>query len=272
MAQQNVQVPAAGKGGVAGKATTTSAGVPGAQNAQGMTGQTAADGGKNWEQEYKQLQDKYNADMKKLTTDIDRIRSTFQKNEAAKESEWRQRYEQMKNDSHQRVISVLPEQDREAYEQQRLYEEYQELQQKYAALEQEVQDTRSMGDAVKAFAQMGIGLDKLDLSQGLRSVMSSGWAAAAQELAESKAALAQATQAVNQQPTSEQAPTQSSDQTEISPPNVFTASGGAQIGKTWGDSIKAAENILGKTGLDEESVFRAVENGELDPKILPGVE
>jgi hypothetical protein len=272
MAQQNVQVPAGGKGGVAGKAMSASAGVPGAQNAQGMASQPAADGGKNWEQEYKQLQDKYNSDMKKLTTDIDRIRSTFQKSEAAKESEWRQRYEQMKNESHQRVISVLPEGDREAYEQQRLYDEYQELQQKYAALEQEVQDTRSIGDAVRAFAAMGIGLDKIDLSQGLRSVMESGWAAAGKELAESRAALAQASQAANQQSTAEQTTTQSSDQSEVSPPNVFTASGGAQVGKTWGDTIKAAENILGKTGMDEESVFRAVENGELDPKILPGME
>jgi hypothetical protein len=270
MAQNLSQVPAAGRSGVPGKGMAASAGVPGAQNAQGMASQAAEDGGKNWEQEYKALQDRYNTDVKKLTSDIDRVRSTLQKDRATTDAEWRTRYNELQESYHQQVTKDMPEPEKVQYENQRLYLEYQQLQSDYARLQQEAEDSKSLGQAIQAFTNMGIDLKRLDLSGGLRSVMESGWAAAAQELAESRQRLAASTQAVEGQTESAQGQGQTQEP-EVNPPNVYTASGGTPIGKTWGDAIKTAENVLGESGLDEEAVFRAVEMGQLDPSILPGM-
>jgi hypothetical protein len=270
MTQPNIQVPASGKGGVPGKGMAASAGVPGG-NAQGMASQGAEDGGKNWEQEYKALQDRYNTDVKRLSSDMDRVRSTLQKDKSTTEAEWRTRYNELQESYHQQVTKDMPEPEKVQYESQRLYQDYQQLQSDYARLQQEAEDSKTVGQAIQAFTNMGIDLKKLDLSGGLRSIMDSGWKAAAQELAESRTKLAEFSQPANAE--AEPAPGQGQTQeTGVTPPNVYTATGGTAVGKTWGDAIKAAENVLGQSGLDEEAVFRAVEMGQLDPTILPGME
>lgn len=266
MAQKN-QVPSSGTGGVAGKAMAAPSGVPGDKR-QGMAAQGETDAGtKNWEQEYKRLQEKYNADTQKLLTDVDKVRSSLQKESGT----WRQRYDQLREEFYQEKVRDLPEEKKVEVYNQRWQEEYENLKAENEQLLREKEDAQAVSNAIRAFNQMGFSTQQLDLNNGLRGVMESGWTLAAVKLAEAEELKAKLQQSEQQTGTdSEQESTDS--QTEQSPPNVFAPQGGAPLGKTWGDAIKAAENITGRTGLTEEDVFRAVENGELDHKILPGLD
>jgi len=230
-----------------------------------VAGQGSVDAG-DMDERFRQMQQKYESD-------ISNLKSSLQQDKHRSEQEWKQRYESLESAYHQLNMSGMNDAQKASYERDYYANKYQTLQKESSDLKGQLGEHESFGDAVSAFAQLGVGLDRLNLKNGLKGVVESGWAAVGEDLVnlrqEMKSSKSKATAAGAPAP---EAPTKGKlAPGPKSPPKTVGKSGGGAVGKTWGDTISSAERILGRTGLTEEDIWRAVENGDLDPKILPGL-
>ena len=186
----------------------------------------------------------------KYEKDINNLKSTLQRQTSQVNKEWQERYGELQTQMHQTRMQSMTDEERERYERQLESEEFQSLQAKLAEIENEKQLMNSTVSAFSFFIQQGVPADKLNLADGYDAVVSAGWGHLTSELATLRQA------AANPQPQKpvEPAPLKSA-------PGVVTDKGIPASGTTWA-ALRA------QFGTDE-AVYRAVEEGRLDPSIIP---
>lgn len=230
-----------------------------------VAGQGSVDAG-DMDERFRQMQNKYEAD-------ISNLKSSLQKDKSRSEQEWKQRYESLESAYHQLNMSGMNDAQKASYERDFYANKYQTLQKESNDLKGQIGEHENFGDAVSAFSQLGVGLDRLNLKNGLKGVVESGWAAVGEDLVTLRKEMKDAKTKTST--TTKEAPASDTKGKPApgpkSPPKTSGKAGGTSVGKTWGDTITSAERLLGRTNLTEEDIWRAVENGELDPKILPGL-
>ncbi len=186
----------------------------------------------------------------KYETDINNLKSTLQRREAQVTKEWQERYGSLERQMHETRMASMTEDERARYERQLEAEEFQSLQAKLAEIENEKQTMASTFSAYNFFVQQGVPANLLNLSEGYDAVVSKGWQHLTSELAELRAAKA------NPQP---QQPVEPAPLKQA--PGVVTDKGTPASGTTW-------QALIAQFG-SMESVYRAVEEGRLDPSIIP---
>ena len=186
----------------------------------------------------------------KYETDINNLKSTLQRREAQVTKEWQERYSGLERQMHETRMASMTDEDRARYERQLETEEFQSLQSKLAEIENEKALMASTFNAYNFFIQQGVPAKLLNLSDGYDTVVSKGWEHLTGELS----ALRQA--AANPQP---QKPIEPAPLREA--PGVVTDKGTPGSGTTW-------VALRAQFGTDE-AVYRAVEEGRLDPSIIP---
>lgn len=186
----------------------------------------------------------------KYEKDINSLKSTLQKQTSQVNKEWQDRYNNLQRQMHETRMQTMTAEDREKYERQLQGEEFQNLQSRLAELENERAQQASTVNAFSFFLTQGVPADKLNLAEGYDAVVNAGW----QYLTEELAQLRQARSNPQPQKPIEPAPLKQA-------PNVITDKGTPASGTTWG-ALRA------KYGTDE-AIYRAVEEGRLDPSIIP---
>ena len=186
----------------------------------------------------------------KYEKDISALKSSLQRQTAQVSADWQKRYGELQQQFHQTRMQSMTGEERERYERQLESEELQSLQSKLAETENEKQVMSQTFNAYGFFVQQGVPADKLNLAEGYDAVVSAGWEHLTSELARLRQA------ASNPQP---QQPIQPAP---LKPaPGVITDKGTPGGGTTW-TALRA------QFGTDEQ-IYRAVEEGRLDPSIIP---
>ncbi len=186
----------------------------------------------------------------KYEQDINGLKSSLQKREAQVTKEWQERYNGLERQMHETRMASMNDEDRARYERQLETEEFQSLQSKLTEIENEKQMMASTLNAYSFFLQQGVPANLLNLSDGYDVVVNAGWQYLTKELADLRAARA------NPQP---QRPVEPTPLRQA--PGVVTDKGTPASGTTWA-ALRA------QFGTDE-AVYRAVEEGRLDPSIIP---
>jgi len=187
----------------------------------------------------------------KYEKDINGLKSTLQRREAQVNADWQKKYDGLQRQFHETRMSSMTDDERERYERQLESEEMQSLQSRLTEIESEKNLMGQTFNAYSFFVQQGVPANKLNLAEGYDAVVSTGWEHLTSELA-----LLRQT-AANPQP---QLPIQ-----PITPlkeaPRVITDKGVPATGTTWA-ALRA------NYGTDEQ-IYRAVEEGRLDPSVIP---
>jgi len=186
----------------------------------------------------------------KYERDINQLKSSLQRQTAQVSKEWQDRYNGLQNQMHQARMSTMTGAEREKYERQLESEEMQSLQTRLAEIENEKSAMASTVSAFSFFIQQGVPAEKLNLTDGYDQVVSAGWQHLTDELSQLRSAKS------NPQP---QQPVQPAPLPQA--PEVVTDKGIPASGTTWA----ALRAIYGT----DEAVYRAVEEGRLDPSIIP---
>lgn len=186
----------------------------------------------------------------KYEQDISSLKSSLQKREAQVTKEWQDRYTGLERQLHETRMQSMTAEERERYERQLENEEFQSLQSKLAEIENEKALMANTVSAYGFFIQQGVPANLLNLSDGYDAVVNAGWQYLTKELADLRAAKS------NPQPQKpvEPAPLKPA-------PGVVTDKGTPGSGTTWA-ALRA------QYGTDE-AVYRAVEEGRLDPSVIP---
>jgi hypothetical protein len=228
-----------------------------AEGTPGMAAQGTSDAGA-WETKVAEVEHKYQRDM-------DRLRSSLQKNSAQERQEYEQRMAQMEQELHATRTSTMNEQERVAYERDVYAQRAEMLEKKYQDAESRLYEVQNMEQAKLAFQKMGIQPNKLDTTS-MENLLQSGWVGVAERMAELESRTAAPRLSPNQ-PAPQQPPTPG----PVQPPSTASVQGTPTGGRTWGDAYKSASSILGTTIDNEEDLMRAVEMCHLPPSILPGL-
>lgn len=186
----------------------------------------------------------------KYEQDINSLKSSLQKREAQVTKEWQERYSGLERKLHETAMKSMTEDERARYERQLETEEFQSLQSKLAEIENEKQMMASTVNAYSFFVQQGVPANLLNLSDGYDAVVSAGWQHLTSELAQLRET------AKNPQP---QKPIEPAPLKQA--PGVVTDKGTPASGTTW-------QALIAQHG-SMENVYRAVEEGRLDPSIIP---
>jgi uncharacterized membrane protein YccC len=186
----------------------------------------------------------------KYENDLNQLKSSLQRREAQVNADWQKRYGELQKQIHETRMSSMTDEERARYERQLESEEMQNLQNRLSELENEKQQLAAAVNAQSFFIQQGVPADKLNLSEGYDAVVSAGWGYLTGELAQLRAAKA------NPQP---QAPIEPAPLKQA--PGVVTDKGTPGSGTTWA--------ALRATFGTDEAIYRAVEEGRLDPSIIP---
>ena len=186
----------------------------------------------------------------KYEKDINNLKSTLQRQTSQVNKEWQDRYGELQSQLHQTAMKSMTDEERERYERQLESEEFQSLQQKLAQIENEKATMNSTVSAFSFFIEQGVPANKLNLADGYDSVVSAGWGHLTSELATLRQLQA------NPQPQKPVSPTPLP-----TAPGVVTDKGIPASGTTW-------QALRAQFGNDE-AVYRAVEEGQIDPSIIP---
>ncbi len=191
----------------------------------------------------------YESKLATYQRDLNQMKSSLQRQTAQVNAEWQSRYEELQNQMHETRMASMTAEDREKYEAQLQGEEMQNLQNQLVTLQNERQTMAQMLDGMSFFIQQGVPAEKLVLNEGYDNLVRSGWDFITGELNRLRQAPA------NPQPQSnEPVPLKQA-------PDVVTDKGTPGSGSTWA----ALRQQFGS----EEAVYRAVEEGRLDPSIIP---
>ena len=186
----------------------------------------------------------------KYEKDINQMKSTLQRQTAQVNKEWQTRYDGLQKQMHETRMQSMTEEERGRYERQLESEEIQSLQARLAEIENEKSMMNSTVSAFSFFIQQGVPADKLNLADGYDTVVNAGWEHLTSELAALRQAKA------NPQPQQPAEPTQLKQA-----PGVVTDKGTPATGTTWA-ALRAQFG-------NDELIYRAVEEGRLDPSIIP---
>jgi dsDNA-specific endonuclease/ATPase MutS2 len=189
----------------------------------------------------------------KYEGDINNLKSTLQRREAQVTKEWQERYNGLEQKLHQTAMKSMTEDERARYERQLETEEFQSLRERLAEIENEKATMASTVSAYSFFTKQGVPADLLNLSDGYDAVVSVGWQFLTKELSDLRAAK------LNPQPQPQPKPDEPAPLRQA--PGVVTDKGTPASGTTWA-ALRA------KFGTDE-AVYRAVEEGRIDPSIIP---
>ena len=187
----------------------------------------------------------------KYEKDVANIKSSLDRRTAQVEQQWQSRYANLQKEMHNIRMQGMNEEERGRYERQIENEEFQGLQSRLAELEQKDAQQAATVNAFSFFIQQGVPADKLNLSEGYDAVANAGWQYLTSELTELRAAR------TNPQPQPakpEPAPLKGA-------PSVVTDKGTPASGTTWA----ALRTQFGT----DEAIYRAVEEGRLDPSVIP---
>jgi hypothetical protein len=186
----------------------------------------------------------------KYEQDINRLRSSLQKQTAQVEKEWQSKYGNLQSQLHEIRMQGMTEEERAKYERQLESEEFQNLQSRLAELENEKAQQVATVNAFSFFTSQGVPAETLNLAEGYDAVVSAGWQYLTGELARLREA------AANPQPVKpiEPAPLKSA-------PSVITDKGTPGGGTTWA-ALRAQYG-------SDEAVYRAVEEGRLPSSVIP---
>lgn len=187
----------------------------------------------------------YEQRLAQSTRDLNAMKSSLQKREAELTSQ----YEKQKADLQKQLRDIrlgsMDENQRKVYEQQAAQEEVENLARRAADAEQAAQEMARTLDAQAFFVQRGVPADKLVMGQGYDALVNSGWSYIDQELTTLR----------------KSAQSQTPAKPRKTAPTVDTNKGIPGSKTSWAD--------LRKRYGSEEHVYQMIEQGLLDPSILP---
>jgi len=188
----------------------------------------------------------------KYEKDLRAMKSSLQRRESELTNDWQEMERQYQDKIRQLELAGLDDDARAEYEANFAVERMQELERRLNMTEQELQKRDAFNSALSYFTQAGISPSSLDVENGYEALIQSGWEALRTERDELRAKL------------SENKSSKTSDNQPKPPkpaPQVDVGAGAPGGGPTWAD-------LRAKYGTDEE-IYRAVEQGQLSPSVLP---
>lgn len=182
--------------------------------------------------------------------DINKLKSTLQRQTAQVEKEWQSRYTDLQRQLQETRMATMTDEERARYERQLESEEFQSLQSRLAELENERALQAQTVNAYQFFVAQGVPADKLNLAEGYDAVAQAGWQYLTEELSRLRQATANPPQPVSPEP--EPLP---------EAPRVVNDKGTPTTGTTWA--------ALRSQGWSDEAIYRAVESGRLPASVIP---
>lgn len=193
------------------------------------------------------LRQEYDQKLQTAQEDLNKLKSSLQKREAEITREYQQRQQQLEKEVQNARLSSMDEASREKYLAELKTEEYNRLQQQLQEAQQRASEQSEILNAMQFFVGQGVPADKLVVNQGYNALTESGWAYINAELTRLRNA-ASNTSKPDSKP-------------RKNAPTVVTDKASPSKGTTWTE-------LRTKYGSDE-AVYQAIENGSLDPSILP---
>lgn len=183
----------------------------------------------------------------KYEKDLNKMKSTFQSNEAKREQEWAARQAQYEQQMEQLKVSTMDEDQRKTYESTAAIRKLQDMENRLQEVENQKIEAQAMLNAQKWFADRGISLADLDTDNGYNALWESGMDKLTSELDQYRQQ--KTTKTPSQKP-------------EIKAPEVVTQGNTpAYTGTTWSALVKEHGS--------EEQVYRLIETGQLPVSVLP---
>jgi hypothetical protein len=190
------------------------------------------------------VKSEYEQKLTQMSQDLNQLKSSLQR----REHEQRQNYEKQIAETQKQLrearMQGMDENQRKAYEVQMQQEEYQSLQSRLEEYERKNAEYEQMNGAQTFFMQKGVPANRLVLNQGYEALVQSGW------------------DWVSEQLTRVNSPAQPTQPAPLKPaPSVITDKSTPSTGTTWAE-------LRAKYGSDE-TIYRLIEQGQLDPGVLP---
>lgn len=193
------------------------------------------------------LRQEYDLKLRSAQDDLNKLKSSLQKREAEITREYQQRQQQLEKEVQNARLSSMDEASREKYLAELKTEEYNRLQQQLQEAQQRNEESSEILNAMQFFVGQGVPAERLVVNQGYNALTASGWAYINEELTRLRAAASTQTSKPEKQ--------------RKTAPGVVTDKATPSKGTTWSE-------LRTKYGSDE-AVYQAIENGSLDPSILP---
>jgi Skp family chaperone for outer membrane proteins len=228
------QVPGSELEGVSPETTNQQGGVP-----QGTPAPQSP-------QDVERLRLEYETKLAQSQQDLNKLKSSLQSREAQVQKEWQTKYDELQRQMREVRMSGMDENQRKQYEVQLQQEEFNRLQEQLQEQTRKNQEYMAVLDAQTFFMNKGVPADKLILNQGYDALVQSGWDYVSAELERARSAQANP-------PSSPQPPKQA--------PGVVTDKSTPTTGTTWAE--------LRKLYGSDEAVYQLVEQGRLDPSVIP---
>lgn len=200
----------------------------------------------------------------KLQSSLDRQIQETQRQAEQEKREWENRY-------HQEKMQGLDEVGQIQYQNEVLVNRLQQAEQAvYEAQEREI-NAKNKSSYLATFLEMGIDPQKINMGGTVQEMIDSGWQALNEERIEMQALIEELKAGRTPGQQAEPKPAQNLD---IEPPRVATdvhGPSGPQGPRTMKDAIDEAENLIGWRPTASQ-LFEMVNQGQLKPEILPGLE
>jgi DNA repair exonuclease SbcCD ATPase subunit len=199
----------------------------------------------------------------KYERDLSQLRSSLDRRYSQKEQSWDQEKQQLLTRLDDVITSSMSEQDRGAYELERLKQQRSEYERQIAQARQEAEEVKSMHEYAKYFNELGVPYDKLNFDSP-QDMMQSAWSGLKETMNEQKRQMEELREQMKkvQQPTNEP-PKKTTPQGKTAP-QTFTGKGQPPAPADAFRSIqKALSEQYGRDVSDEE-VFRQIEGGRID--------
>jgi hypothetical protein len=190
------------------------------------------------------------AKLRKQEDDMNRMRSSLQKNQAQQEKEWKKRQEEILDQLEAERVSHLDEEGRKEYERSAALIRAQQLETDLQDAQSRLEELDAYNKAYTYFASQGVPLEALVTDQGYDALFQSGWGWITGEYQRLK---------TNPAPQTPPPPPPTA-------PPVNTNPGGTPppSGQTWAD-------IRRKYG-SEDRFMQLVNRGRVSPQEIPGYE
>jgi len=185
--------------------------------------------------------------------DLNKMKSSFQRNEAKAQQEWQQRQSEYEREIERLRVSTMDENQRKEYEASAGTRRAQELEQQLAEYQNIATEAQSMLKAQQWFIAKGVPITELDLENGYDSLWNSGMEFITNDYERLRSS--------SLTPPSAPAPA-APQKPPVAPEVVTQTNTPAFSGNTWAD----LEKMYGS----QENVYRLVETGQLDPSVIPG--
>lgn len=186
---------------------------------------------------------------KRWQTDLNNMKSSLQKREEDLRKEYKEKTDRLESQLRETRMQGMDENQRKQYEAQLVTEEYQTLQTRLQDSEAKNREMALILDAQQFFIAKGVPANKLVLNQGYDALVNSGWEVISTELEGYRNGQTNKTQTTQ-------------TKTRKPAPKVVTDKSTPSTGTTW-------KELRARYG-SEENVYSMIEQGMLDPKILPG--